>query len=195
MKNSKKNVFKELREDYNKTLTMNGKEMTQTAIAKEMRQDRSHVSKLENGEIQPTLNDYIFYHNKFSVTIEYLLGETTAKEMKNMRLGADLGITDAVAETMFELKRISGEDGNWSAVLNAFIGNGMNTITFINHIYSFLYNEYRYGESAESGALMISNIMNYLNKYVKPQLTGVFELAKQYDEDFSELPIETQYGN
>ena len=154
---------------------------------------RSHISKLESGKTNPTLEDYIYYHGKFRVTIEYLLGETNSKKPKNMRVGKDLGVTDAVADTMTDIRKASSKECDYSAVLNAFIGNGENTFSFISEIFACLVSEHVNGRNATNDALMISNILNYLEKYVKPQLTEVLERRRQYEEQLDDLPPEVRY--
>ncbi len=168
--------------------------MTQTALADEMHKDRSHVCKLESKDPKPTIEDYVFYHRKFNVTIEYLLGLTNAKKPKNLRVGADLGVTDAVADTMTAIRSASSEEYNYSAVLNAFIGNGKNTFNFISEIFACLLSEHVNGRNATNDALMISNILNYLEKYVKPQLTEVLERRRQYEEQIDSLSPEEKFG-
>ena len=187
------NRFKQLRLEYNQKVSPDIDELSQTDLANEMGLVRSHISKLESGKTNPTLDDYIYYHDKFGVTIEYLLGETMAKKPKNLRVGADLGVTDAVADTMTDIRRASSKEYDYSAVLNAFIGNGVNTFNFISEIFSCLLSEHINGRNATNDALMISNILNYLEKYVKPQLTAVLERRKQYEEQLSELPPEAKY--
>ena len=105
-----------------------------------------------------------------------------------MRVGKDLGVTDAVADTMKDIRDASSKEYDYSAVLNAVIGNGENTFSFISEIFACLLNEHVNGRNATNDALMISNILNYLEKYVKPQLTEVLERRRQYEEQLDDLP-------
>ena len=187
------NRFKQLRLEYNNLVSADKDELSQTDLANEMGLVRSHISKLESGKTNPTLEDYIYYHGKFGVTIEYLLGETNSKKPKNMRVGKDLGVTDAVADTMKDIRDASSKEYDYSAVLNAFIGNGENTFSFISEIFACLVSEHVNGRNATNDALMISNILNYLEKYVKPQLTEVLERRRQYEEQLDNLPPEVRY--
>ena len=187
------NRFKQLRLEYNNHVSADKDELSQTDLANEMGLVRSHISKLESGKTNPTLEDYIYYHDKFGVTIEYLLGETNSKKPKNMRVGRDLGVTDAVADTMTDIRKASSKEYDYSAVLNAFIGNGENTFSFISEIFACLLSEHVNGRTATNDALMISNILNYLEKYVKPQLTEALERRRQYEEQLDDLPPEVRY--
>ncbi len=142
------NRFKQLRLEYNNLVSADKDELSQTDLANEMGLVRSHISKLESGKNNPTLEDYIYYHGKFGVTIEYLLGETNSKKPKNMRVGKDLGVTDAVADTMKDIRDASSKEFDYSAVLNAFIGNGENTFSFISEIFACLLSEHVNGRNA-----------------------------------------------
>lgn len=181
------NVFKRLRVEYNHSVDVSKNELTQVAIAKEMGVTRSKISHLESGDYRPTLDDYIYYHNKFGVTIEYLLGETASKKLSNINAGRDLGITDAAADTLRIIKNRSIKDDNLSAVVSAFLGNREATMCFFDQIFSYLLSEHVNGKNPTVDALMISEIVNYIEFYVRPALTEVLERKKHYDEKMHEV--------
>ena len=84
---------------------------------------------------------------------------------------------------MVYIKNLSSDGCDYSTILNAFIGNGVSTWMFIDQIFSFLLSDYTNDKkNPTTDALMISNIMNYLENYVKPQLTDVLERRRQYVE-------------
>ena len=84
------------------------------------------------------------------------------------------------ADTMVLLKDMSTDDANYSAVLNAFIGNGEFTQKFISTILFYLYADYIDTEnnSAVYDALMTTTIIKYIIEHVKPQLKTVLETKK-----------------
>ena len=169
------NIFKQLRLEHNHKIGMDEKELKQTDLADELHCDRSHINKLEKGTINPSIHDYIYYHNKFNVTIEYLLGETSAKLPENLRVGKDLGINDDVANTLADIHELSKEEYDLTAVLHAFIGNGENTVSLMGIILGYLAKEELYNNSSENDALILSSLLRYINLHVKPQLKDVVQ--------------------
>jgi transcriptional regulator with XRE-family HTH domain len=172
--------LKDIREEYNISLQNKKDEIHQEDIAKMVGLKKSDISKLENGHRKPTYKDLLTYSKLFHVSLDYILDNTVkAKKPQNATISRQLGITDAVADTMKSIRDVSSKEYDYSAVLNAFIGNGENTFNFINEIFTYLLSEHVNGRNATIDALMISNILNYLEKYVKPQLTEVLERRRQ----------------
>lgn len=187
--------LKDIREEYNISLPDKKDEIHQDDIAKIVGLRKSDISKLENETRKPTTTDLLTYSKLCHVSLDYILDDKVkAKQPKNATISRQLGITDAVADTMKNIRDASSKECDYSAVLNAFIGNGENTFSFISEIFSFLLSEHAYGRNATIDALMISNIMNYIERYVRPQLTNVLECRKQYEEQIEELPPEVRYG-
>lgn len=186
--------LKEIRDKYNELLPDTKDDIRQEDIAKMVGLKKSDISKLENGKRKPTDIDLLTYSKLFNVSLDYILDDTVkAKQPKNATISRKLGITDAVADTMKDIRDASSKEYDYSAVLNAFIGNGENTFSFISEIFACLLSEHVNGRNATNDALMISNILNYLEKYVKPQLTEVLERRRQYEEQLDDLPPEVRY--
>lgn len=186
--------LKEIREKYNELLPDTKDDIRQEDIAKMVGLKKSDISKLENGKRKPTDIDLLTYSKLFNVSLDFILDDTVkAKQPKNATISRKLGITDAVADTMKDIRDASSKEYDYSAVLNAFIGNGENTFSFISEIFACLLSEHVNGRNATNDALMISNILNYLEKYVKPQLTEVLERRRQYEEQLDGLPPEVRY--
>lgn len=190
-------IFKRLREEYNRNIKdMNERDLTPTAIAREMHLNRSHVTRLESGERPPTLQDYLYYHKKFNVTLEYLLGETKCKMLDNLRVGAEYGINDAVANTMLLIHNESsyGETHNLEAVLHAFIGNGLGTRNLMNRILYYLTEGHVSEASSENDALIITNLMAYINSFVKPQLQNLIDKIVEEREIYADVDVPSDYN-
>ena len=186
--------LKDIREEYNISLPDKKDEIRQDDIAKMVGLGKSNISKLENETRKPTAEDLLAYSKLCHVSLDYILDDKVkAKQPKNATISRQLGITDAVADTMRNIRDASSKEYDYSAVLNAFIGNGENTFSFISEIFSCLLSEHVNGRNATNDALMISNILNYLEKYVKPQLTEVLERRRQYEEQLDDLPPEVRY--
>ncbi len=176
--------LKELRENYNTSLQHKEDEIRQDDIAQMTGVGKSAISKLENVHRKPTPDDLLAYSRLCHVSLEYILDDTvTAKNPKNATISKELGITDAVADTMKEIKSLSSKDLDYTSVLNAFIGNGENTFYFISQLFSYLLSEHVNGKTATMDALMISNIMAYIDHFVRPQLEDVLNRRKNYEEE------------
>ena len=185
MNTSEENRFKEVRRLYNEEQEYKKDEITMQNLADMLVMDKSNFSKLEAGQKAPTLEDVKLYHEKFGVSMEYLIGESVAMKYEDVRVGANLGVTDAVADTMVLLKDMSTDDANYSAVLNAFIGNGEATQAFITTMLSYLFADYISGgeNSSIHDALMTTTMIKYINQYVKPQLTSILETKRANMEE------------
>lgn len=184
--------LKDIREEYNISLPDKKAEIRQEDIAKMVGLKKSDISKLENGHRKPTDKDLLTYSKLFHVSLDYILDDTVkAKQPKNATISRQLGITDAVADTMKDINSLSSEECDYSAVLNAFIGNGENTFEFINQIFSYLLSEHKNGNSSTMDALMINTIMTYIDHFVRPQLKDVMNRRQSYEEGlekYKDLP-------
>lgn len=69
--------------DLRKEIKVDGKECSQRQLAKILDIKNSRISDIETGKREATLPELIKYHNHFNVTLEYLIGETEAKQAKH----------------------------------------------------------------------------------------------------------------
>lgn len=189
MLNNIETRFKEVRLLYNDKQKDPKDEITLKKLKEISNKDDSVFSRLESGQIQPTLEHVKLYHEQFGVTMEYLANVSNSKTFKNMKVGSNLGVTDKAANTMATLKKLSSPENDYTAVLNAFIGNGKATYNFLNTILTYLYLDYENSENNNSSSvyetLMTSTIINYINNYVKPQLTPVLKTKHKIEEEKS----------
>ena len=175
--------LKDIREEYNISLQNKKDEIRQEDIAKMVGLNKSDISKLENGHRKPTYKDLLTYSKLFHVSLDYILDDTVkAKKPQNATISRQLGITDAVAETMKKINKHSSKEYDYSAVLNAFIGNGEYTFDFISQIFTYLLSEHKNGNSTTMDALMIHTIMTYIDNFVRPQLKDVMNRRQSYEE-------------
>lgn len=184
------NRFKKARRIYNEAKEHKSDEITLQKLADLTHMDKGTYSKLESGKINPTLEHVKLYHEKFGVTMEYLAYESIhAMFPENVRVSSDLGVTDAVADTMVILKNMSTDEANYTAVLNAFIGNKDATFNFINSILTYLYCDFIDNKKNSSvyDALMTTTVINYINQYIKPQLQPVLETRHKIIERNAEI--------
>lgn len=170
-------ILASVREEYNET---HSEIITQTAMATKTKVNKSTISRIEKGQLTPSLEIVIAYHETFNVSMEYLIGESTSKQPENMKVGKDLGINDTAANTMKMIKSMSTPAYDYSAVLNAFIGNNENTFNLMTTLLSYFSTQYINKEQQNSNshtmdALILSNLMTYIDHFVKPQLESVIE--------------------
>lgn len=208
--------LKEIRDNYNDSLPDKADGITQQMIAEELKTSKDIISKLESGRRKPTPEELFYYSRKFKVSVEYILDDTLkAKQPKNATISRDLGITDMVISTMKSVNNISNttQTDEYNKILHAFIGNGQTTITFLQQMLNYLNRQYQFEHfildnsddpneaikkvatnTATIDALMISNIMAYINNVIKPQLNDVLEQNYQEALMIHELPDEIKYS-
>ncbi len=117
--------LKDIREEYNISLPDKKDEIRQDDIAKMVGLGKSNISKLENETRKPTAEDLLAYSKLCHVSLDYILDDKVkAKQPKNATISRQLGITDAVADTMRNIRDASSKESDYSAVLNAFIPYG-----------------------------------------------------------------------
>lgn len=208
--------LKDIRENYNDSLPNKADGITQQMIADELNTRKDVISKLEAGRRKPTPEELFYYSKKFKVSVEYILDDNLkAKQPKNMRVGTDLGVTDDVISTMKSVNEMSQltQTDEYNKILHAFIGNGQTTIAFLQQMLNYLNRQYQFEHftldnsddpneaikkvatnTATIDALMISNIMAYINNVIKPQLKDVLEQNYQEALMIHKLPDEIKYS-
>ena len=171
---SEKTVFAELREQYNER---NSKRITQKEIAEKLSVDRTSISRLENGQRQPTPEDIQVYCEIFDVTLESIMNTENTNQNKDRAILHSLGLTDASIDTIAILKEYSTGEENLISLLNAFIGNKEFTIVFLQQILCYLantngvqqYNDFRNSPAYD---FFVKGFMEYINVTVRNQVQG-----------------------
>ena len=193
------NHFKAARRMYNENCENKSEEITQLDLAKLLNKDKANISKLESGKLKTiTLEQVMLYHEKFNVSMEYLVYDSIqAMFPENTRISSDLGITDSVADTMIMLKNMSNAESDYTAILNAFIGNKEATFNFINSILTYLYCDFSDNKKNSSvyDALITTTVINYINQYIKPQLQPMLEAKHKIVENQSDITPTTNNFN
>lgn len=192
----KENHFKAARRVYNENQEYKSEEITQSDLAKIIHRDKGNISKLEAGKLKTiTLEQVMLYHEKFGVSMEYLVYDTiNAMFPENIRVSSDLGVTDSVADTMVMLKNMSSDENDYTAVLNAFLGNKEATFNFINSILTYLYCDFSDNKKNSSvyDALITTTVINYINQYIKPQLQPMLEAKHKIIENQADITPTTE---
>lgn len=188
--------LKKIREEYNSLQTTAKKEITQKALAKKIGISTSTMSKLESGTRKPTDIDLLTYSRTFGVSLEYILDDKVqAKKSAYALTSRSLGLNDAAIDAIKAVKEMSSKEYEIISVLNAFLGNGENTVVFFSNVFKYFADSKADTEiSINNDAFMAASIMSYLEKCVKPLLEQEIQRYKLYMEDENSLSDEEKYG-
>lgn len=127
-------IYARLREDYNEC---HEKMLSQAALGKMLGLSKSDVSRIENGEKEPSPEIKKKYSEIFGISIKVLSGTADNTDLKNLTVGA-LGLSDDTIATLQLLSEHSDKSQNLMALVNAFLGGGENTLLFFQQLFSFI---------------------------------------------------------
>lgn len=167
-------VFAKLREEYNET---HDKMISQTAIGKMANVTKSTISRIENGEQQPTPEVIKAYSDFFKVSTDYFLLKEQIKDKipDDATPVREIGVTENVVATYKQLDEISNHNENILAVLNSLIGNGTDTVCLLQNILTYLVSQQTNNCNKISEAFFVDNMLHYVNDIMKPQLQKVLK--------------------
>lgn len=175
--------FRDVRDEYNECITNKKEKLTQKNMAEYCCIGKSTISRIERGEIEPSLNVLIGYSDKFNVSMDYLLGRSNAKDVKNCTVSNELGLSDSAIETLKDIKNSSFND--LLDIINAFIGSDEHTVMYFSNLLTILAGEQALSDIEDETAKMITtrtieqNMTNFTIEYIKqiiqPQITKVIE--------------------
>ena len=176
-------IFAKLRENYNDT---HSKRISQKDVGDIAHVSKSTISRIENGEIQPTIDIIKAYSDTFNVSMEYLTGKAQPKKSTSAH---DIGISKEVISTYQKIDALSNSDENILAVLNSLIGNEQHTIILLQNILKYLTNQEIYGSNKSFDDLFIGEIKNYVNIIMKPQLQKVINKNINFSKSIDNMNI------
>lgn len=185
----KKYRLKEVRDEYNDINADKGNKITVEYMAKYCNVGMSTISRIEREQTEPTPDVLIGYANTFNVSLEYLLGCSDAKNMKNYTVNHELGLSDSTIEILKKIKN-SPDNSYLLDIINAIIGNDKYTIDFLVGLFNCMVDE-QILLNTKSGAQKtieydkikpkkINHIINYITDIVQPQLKNVIENSDGY---------------
>lgn len=182
--------LREVREEYNDINADTGQKLTIECMATYCSTNISTISRIETGKTEPTADILIKYADAFGVTVDYLLGRSNAKDVKNCTISSELGLSDSAIETLkFIKEKISDEDYDISDFISAFIGSGQDTLIFFDKLYNALSAEYgflKYNEQEKSlkdrdSLILVQEMTNETMKYIKCIVQPKLEKAVKRD--------------
>ena len=166
--------FAKLREEYNET---HDKTVSQSDMGKNAHVSKSTISRIENGEQKPSLEVIKAYSEFFKVSTDYFLPKEQIKDKipDDATPVHEIGITENVVATYKQLDEISNHNENILAVLNSLIGNGTDTVCFLQNILTYLVSQQTNNCNKISEAFFVDNMLHYVNDIMKPQLQKVLK--------------------
>lgn len=182
--------LREVREEYNDRVRDKGggTEITQDKMAMVCNTSGSTISRVEKGETEPPTSVLIGYAETFDVSVDYLLGRSNAKDLKNCTVSHELGLSDESIETLKYIKENAAyEDYDILAFVNAFLGSGRATFSFFDNLFNMLSAEYglsKYNDETQNEKMryllkleqdLTNRTMEYLKCDVMPQLKRVIK--------------------
>ena len=182
----KKTTFKKLRDDYNET---HNKRISQQYIADKAFVSKSTISRIENGEIEPSIEVIKAYCEIFNVSIEYL---TNIKQTNDTLSAREMGISEEVISTYHKIDELSNSDENILAVLNSLIGNEQYTVDLLNSILYYLSTQEFNGSNRMLDDFLTERVFFYINNIMKPQLQKVIKHNISFKESASNYMSEDE---
>lgn len=166
--------FAKLREEYNDE---HSKKISQEDMGKIAHVSKSTISRIENGEQQPTPEVIKAYSDFFKVSTDYFLLKEQIKDKipDNATPVREIGITEDVVATYKQLDELSNHNENILAVLNSLIGNGTDTVCLLQNILTYLVSQQTNNCNKESESFFVDNMLHYINDIMKPQLQKVLK--------------------
>ena len=117
-----------------------GKEYV-NSLRKRLGLSRSTISRIEKGETRPSYELLLGYSIFFNMSIDELIKEVIEAEdnvqLNNLTAGA-LGLSREAIETLHMISSNSSKAENLMALVNAFLGNKVDTLLFFQQIFSII---------------------------------------------------------
>lgn len=175
--------LREVREEYNDINADIGEQITLKYMASLCNVSLAKLSRIETGKAEPTADILIKYADTFKVPMDYLLGLSNAKDVKNCTISSELGLSDNAIETLKEIKSFS--DNDLLDIISAFIGSNEHTVAYFSNLLNNLVST-RTASKSESEKLemlnnrlieqwIVNDTINYIKWVVEPQITNIIE--------------------
>lgn len=181
--------FAKLREEYNE---IHSKRLSQEAMGKIANVSKSTISRLENGDLQPTPEVIKAYSEYFKVSTDYFLPKEQIRDKipDSATPVREIGITEEVLATYKQIDAISCHDENILAVLNSLIGNSGATVCLLQNILTYLVSQETNNCNKISEAVFVDNMLRYVNDIMKPQLQKVLKYNIDWQYKIMDSDIE-----
>ena len=196
-------VYAKLRDKHNEHIKAHNPDkelLSQEKLGKLLNVSKATVCRIENGDSKPDETTLKKYCEIFNVSMEYLTGTQSTKEMKSNTYLKSLGITGSAYNTLKKICTISTDTNNLSAVVNAFLSNEEYAVCFFQNILNYLQAEYSNSQSGHNDNriqhdLLIRTFEDYINHVVAPQIQTAIKKNAKMKEFISEIPDEIKHAD
>lgn len=180
-------IFARLREEYNEC---HEKRLSQEELGKMLGLSRSTMCRIENGEKAPDFDTLQRYSDFFHISVEELSGTADNKDLKNLTAGA-LGLSSEAIVTLRLLAEHSDKSQNLMALVNAFLGNEVDTLLFFQRIFSSIKAT---GPTRMTKLLMSDFIAEYIETII-PKMQRAIENSRGFDYEILCTPDDIKHAD
>lgn len=180
-------IFARLREEYNEC---HEKRLSQEELGKMLGLSRSTMCRIENGEKAPDFDTLQRYSDFFHISVEELSGTADNKDLKNLTAGA-LGLSSEAIVTLRLLAEHSDKSQNLMALVNAFLGNEVDTLLFFQRIFSSIKAT---GPTRMTKVLMSDFIAEYIETII-PKMQRAIENSRGFDYEILCTPDDIKHAD
>lgn len=184
-------IFAKLRERYNET---HNTYLSQAALAKEFEVGAATINRLETDpKYRPKAKLLQQYSDFFKVSLYDLTGTKpdNRREQQAMALRA-IGLSDSTVETLRHIADTSTSSLNLMGLVNAIMGSGEHTITFLLEIMDRLKSDDR---NAFVDLFSSEVVRVFFDDVVKPQMRTSLEKSRKVDDLIASAPNGTEYAD
>ena len=186
-------VFSRLREEYNET---HDEKLTQVKLAEILKISRDTLIRIEKGESFPKKEVLEKYSKFFKVPIAYLTEPDKKISINKAMLGQVFGLSEDALDTLKLMRSLSTKNENISAVVSAFLGNGLDTVILFQNLLSYLSSE-EYLRNPKDFSWqekwMYDTFTEYIKTFVVPRLHNTMKNHEKMQETKMELPDEDRF--
>lgn len=186
-------VFARLREEYNET---HDERLTQVKLAEKLCISRDTLIRIEKGETFPKRETLEKYSQFFKVPMWHLTEPNKKASINKIMVGQTFGLTEDALDTLSMIRSLSTSSENISALVSAFLGNGIDTFNLFTNLFSYMATEESL--SKEKGfsvqeSWMYDIFKEYMKRFVAPRLQNTLKKNEKMQESILELPDKDRF--
>lgn len=136
------------------------------------------------------------YSKFFKVPIAYLTEPDKKISINKAMLGQVFGLSEDALDTLKLMRSLSTKNENISAVVSAFLGNGLDTVILFQNLLSYLSSE-EYLRNPKDFSWqekwMYDTFTEYIKTFVVPRLHNTMKNHEKMQETKMELPDEDRF--
>lgn len=179
-------IFAKLRERYNEE---HSDFLSQAALARKLGVSKATICRLENDpEYRPKSELLQKYSDFFNVSLDDLTGTKpdNRREQQSTALRA-MGLSDSTVETLQHIADTSTSSLNLMALVNALLGSGEYTITFLLEVMNRLKSD---DDNAFAELFSSEIVKQFFDLVVKPKMKIALEQSRKMDDFMKDIPTD-----